>query len=137
MQSSVPHIESMREETGSATFRHRPGLMMAVLYGPSVQNINTRAAVKSILTANDPGGRVTVSDTLHALSRETIKCFHCGLMGHFARNCPSRVGTQSGAGLNARSVQAEPQEHALIASLQGQVDLHHKLLITQEMLVRH
>jgi hypothetical protein len=37
-----------------------PVWMMAVLYGPAVQNITTCEALKNILTANDPGGIVPV-----------------------------------------------------------------------------
>jgi hypothetical protein len=29
--------------------------MVAVLYGPAAQNITTRAALKTLLTANNPG----------------------------------------------------------------------------------
>ena len=39
--------------------------------------------------------------------------------------------------LKALGLQAEPQEHTLIASIQGQLDLQQKLLTAQDMLVLH
>jgi len=71
-------------------------------YGPAAQNITTRAAMKTFLTANDPGGAVPVSGLLHALARDAVKCWKCGALGHFARDCPNELGAGvlRGAGLN-------------------------------------
>jgi hypothetical protein len=79
-----------------------PAWMVAVLYGPAAQNITTRAAMKTFLTANDPGGAVPVSGLLHALARDAVKCWKCGALGHFARDCPNELGAGvlRGAGLN-------------------------------------
>jgi hypothetical protein len=57
--------------------------------GPVVQNITTREALKNLLTANDPGVAVPVSGVLDVLPSESVKCWKCGLFGHFARDCPT------------------------------------------------
>ena len=43
--------------------------IVSVLYSTAAQNVTTRAAMKSLLTANDPGGVVTVGGTLNAIAR--------------------------------------------------------------------
>jgi hypothetical protein len=52
-----------------------PAWMVAVLHGPAAQNITTRAALKTLLTANDLGGTVPVSGVLDVFAREAVKCW--------------------------------------------------------------
>jgi hypothetical protein len=78
-----------------------PAWMVAVLYGPATQNITMRVAlkchIKILLRSNDPGGTAPVSGVLDALARETVKCWKCCMLGHFARDCPrSSVRARSG-----------------------------------------
>jgi hypothetical protein len=63
--------------------------IIGVLYAPDASNVTTRATMKSLLTAADPGSVSTGGGVLHALSREGLRCHRCGLEGHFARDCPS------------------------------------------------
>jgi hypothetical protein len=88
------------------------------------------------------------------LAREAVKCFKCGMFGHFAGDCPqlnardcpkhrpecpkeAGAGVQRSAPLNMLSVQEASQEpHTLITSLQNQVSLQHQLLATQATLTR-
>jgi hypothetical protein len=89
---------------------------VGVLYSTAAQNVTTRAAMKSLLTASDPGGVVTVDGTLNSIARDQLKCHNCGSLGHFTRDCPlPRV--HLGAGLNVIGVQVEQHENDLIATL--------------------
>ena len=87
--------------------------------------------IKILLRSNDPGGTTPVSGVLDALARETVKCWKCCMLGHFARDCPKELGAvaQRGAGLNVLGVQGASQEHnTLIAALQNKVSIQHQLL---------
>jgi hypothetical protein len=98
-----------------------PAWMVAVLYGPETLNITTSEALKNLLTTTDPGGAVSVSGGLDVLARETVKCWKCGMLGYYARDCPKETGTgmHRSAPLNMLSAQESSQEHhTLIASLQ-------------------
>ena len=103
---------------------------MSVLYSTAAQNVTTRAAMKSILTAIDPGGVVTVGGSINTIARDQLKCHNRGALGHFAQDCPLRG--QRGAGLNVVGVQEEQHQIELIASFRGQVDLQHQLMAAQE-----
>ena len=62
--------------------------IIGVLYAPDARNVTTRATMKSLLTAADPGSVSTGGGVLHALSREGLKCHRCGMEGHYALDCP-------------------------------------------------
>ncbi len=57
-----------------------------VLYGPDARNVDTRAAMKSLLTAADPGGATTGGGMIHAL-RADMTSYRCGQRGHLVRDC--------------------------------------------------
>jgi hypothetical protein len=129
-----------------------PTWMVAVLYTLTAQNISTREALKNLLTTNDPGGAVPVSGGLDALASEEVKCWKCGMFGHFARDCPNArdcpkhwpdcpkeagAGVHHSAALNMLSVQeASHEPRTLIAVIQTQVSLQHQLLAAQATLAR-
>ena len=128
-----------------------PAWMVAVLYTTAAQNITTRDVLKNLLTANDPGDVVPVSGGLDTLARETVKCWKCGMFGHFAWDCPNArdcpkdwpdCPKEAGAGvhfsttLNMLSLQEVMHKpHTVIAVLQTQVSLQHQLLATQATFV--
>ena len=51
-----------------------PAWMVAALCGSADQNITTRAAMKTFLTSNDPGGNVPISGVIDVLTREAGRC---------------------------------------------------------------
>jgi len=99
--------------------------IIGVLYALDARNVTSRATMKSLLTAADPGSVATGGGVLHALSREGLRCHRCGLEGHFARDCPSpkppqfsaRVG---GALSHAARVAAHREGLNALAQLRGQ-----------------
>jgi hypothetical protein len=90
-----------------------PVWMVAVQYGPAAQKITMCEDLKNLLTATDPRGALSVSGGLDVLARETAKCWKCGTLGHFARECPKETGAgmQRSAPLNMLSAEEVSQEH--------------------------
>jgi hypothetical protein len=83
------HVKSLDEPSWARSLQILedvgPAWVEAVLHSPDVQNITTREALKNLLTAKDSGGSVPFSGGLDMLRRDTVKCFKCGMFGHFAR----------------------------------------------------
>ena len=88
----------------------------------------------------EPPVAVPVIRGLDTLSPETVKCWRCGMLGHYALDCPKETGAdmQQSTTLNMLSTQESSQEHhTLIATLQNQVSLQQQLLSEQDTLASH
>jgi hypothetical protein len=65
-----------------------PSWAKKIVADSSARNVNTRVAIKTLLTAEDPGPLTSFYGAVAAL--QDIVCHNCGKKGHYARNCAMR-----------------------------------------------
>ena len=65
-----------------------PSWAKKIVADSSARNVNTRVAIKALLTAEDPGPLTSFDGAVAAL--QDIVCHNCGKKGHYARNCAMR-----------------------------------------------